>query len=109
MKRLALSRAASGLIRALIARVGRDRDRILLTNVTSTDWRSLTFTGERHVLALRISGPGAKAIAEQLTAGLADAEFALSQYIVADIAAESITDDENGSVLVTIEALTICA
>jgi hypothetical protein len=109
MKRLALSSAAAGLIRALLARVGRDRDRILLTDVTSTDWRSLTFTGERHVIVLRVSGPDGKAVADQLTGGLAGAEFALSQCIVADIAVESIRDQENGSVLVTIEALTICA
>ena len=109
MKGLALSPAAAGLIRALMARAGRDRNRILLTNIRSTDWQSLTFTGERHVLALRISGPDGKAVAEQLTAGLAEAEFSLSQFIVADIAAGSITDEEDGSVLVTIEALTICA
>ena len=104
-----MSRAASGLIRALLVRAGDDRDRILLISIGSVDWQSLTFTGERHVLTLRISGPDGKAVAEQLTAGLADAEFALADHIVADIAAESVTDEENGSVLVTIEALTICA
>jgi len=103
-----MSRAASGLIRALLARVDDKADRILLTNISSVDWQSLTFTGERHVLTLRISGPDGKAVAEQLTAGLADVEFALSDHIVADIAAGSITNEENGSVLVTIEALTIC-
>ena len=109
MTRRALSRAASGLIRALLARVGDHRDRILLINIRTVDWQSLTFTGERHVVTLRIPEPDGKAITEQLTLGLADAEFALSGHIVADIAAESITDEENGSVLVTIEALTICA
>ena len=104
-----MSRAASGLIRALLARVGRDRDRILLTNIHSIDWQSLTFTGERHELRLRICGPDGKAVALQLTAGIADAEFALSDHIVADIAVRSITDEENGSVSVAIEALTICA
>ena len=103
-----MSRAASGLIRSLLARVGENRDRILLINIGSVDWQSLTFTGERHVLALRISGPDGEAVAEQLTAGLADAEFAIPDHIVADIAAESVTDEENGSILVTIEALTIC-
>ena len=103
-----MSRAASGLIRSLLARVVENPDRILLINVGSVDWQSLTFTGERHVLTLRISGPDGKAPAELLTAGLADAEFAIPGHIVADIAAESVTDVENGSVLVTIEALTIC-
>ena len=103
-----MTRAASGLIRALLARVDRDRDRILLITISSIDWQSLTFTGERHVLTLRISGPASSMIAEQLLAGLAEAEFALPDHIVADIAARPIRIEENGSVLVTIEALTIC-
>jgi len=103
-----MTRAASALIRTLLARVDAGRDRILLINISSVDWQSLTFTGERHVLSLRISGPDGKMIAEQLVADLADAEFALPDHIVADIAARSIKDEENGSVLVTIEALTIC-
>ena len=50
MNRIAMSSAASGLLRALIARSGIPRNRILLTDAQSTDWRSLTFTGERHLL-----------------------------------------------------------
>ena len=109
MKSLAISRAASGLLRALLARVHDDRDRILLININSVDWQSLTFTGERHVLTLRISGPDGNAIAERLVADLGEAEFAISDHIVADIAATSVTSEESGSVLVAIEALTICA
>src|SRR5215203_5274203 len=100
-----MSRAASGLVRSLFARAGDNGNRILLINICSVDWQSLTFTGERHALTLRIPGPNGKAVAKQLSAGLADAEFTVPGHIVADIAAGSITDEENGSVLVTIEAL----
>jgi hypothetical protein len=53
MMRLAISPAAAALLRALIARACADRDRILLTEVHSTDWQSLTFTrsGTRSLCA----------------------------------------------------------
>ena len=54
MMKLALSPAAAGLLRALVARAGINRDRILLTDFRSIDWQSLTFVGERHEMELRI-------------------------------------------------------
>ena len=57
MLKITMSPAASNLIRALIARAGVPRDRILLTDVQSTDWQSLTLTGERHQLELRVCAP----------------------------------------------------
>jgi hypothetical protein len=56
MMRLALSPAAAGLLRALLPRGGVERDRILLTEFRSTDWQSLTFTGEQHRIRLRVPG-----------------------------------------------------
>ena len=53
MLRIAMSTGAANLLRALIARAGVPRDRILLTDVQSTDWQSLTLTGERHLFDLR--------------------------------------------------------
>ena len=57
MMRSALSVAAAGLLRSLLARAGVERDRILLTDFRSTDWQSLTFVGERHEIRLRLPGP----------------------------------------------------
>ena len=107
MKSVPLSRAASGLFRALLHRVGESRHRILLIEASSTDWQSLTFSGERHLFALRITGQGAGNVAGTLTDGLADAEFEIAGHIVADIAASPAIDEPNGSVLVRIEALTV--
>ena len=107
MKGLPLSRAASGLLRALLQRTGEDKHRILLTGIRSTDWQSLTFTGERHVLVLRFVGDQPEALARRLTGGLAEAEFNIPGHIVADIAAGPGVAGENGSVMVVIEALTI--
>ena len=108
MMKLAMSPAAASLLRALLNRAGMDRNRILLTEFRSTDWRSLTFAGERHRIQLRIPGPGATAIAEQLTADLGEAEFAIAGHIVADIAVDgTMIEHPGGAVSLAIEALTV--
>lgn len=108
MMKLAMSPAAAGLLRALLQRGGVDKDRILLSEFRSVDWRSLTFAGERHHIDLRIPGPGAAAIAELLTCGLAEAEFTIPRHIVADIGVDgAMVEHPDGSISLTIEALTI--
>jgi hypothetical protein len=108
MLKIAMSSAASNLLRALIARAGVPRDRILLTNIQSTDWQSLTLTGERHELELRVSPPHSEAVASRMCSGLEDAEFSIPGLIVADImVAGGPHRESDGSTRVTIEALTI--
>jgi len=106
--KLAMSPAAAGLVRALLNRAGVDRNRILLSDFRSTDWRSLTFAGERHELQLRIPGPRAAAVAELLTRDLGEAEFTIPGHIVADIAVDgAMIEHADGAVSLTIEALTV--
>ena len=108
MMKLALSSAAAGLLRALIARAGIDRDRILLTEFRSIDWQSLTFVGERHEMELRVPGPDADLLAARLTDGLAEAEFSVPGQIVADIGLQRPpAQNHDGSITLHIEALTI--
>lgn len=108
MMRIALSPAARALFRTLVARSGAPRNRILLTEWRSVDWQSLTFVGERHEVALRVTGPDARTFADALTTGLADAEFALPGQIVADIAlVGEPCEAGDGSVTIRIEALTV--
>jgi hypothetical protein len=108
MLRIAMSAAASGLLRALIARASVPRDRILLTEVQSVDWQSLTFVGERHHFQLRIPGPDSAQVAKRLCDGLEDAEFSIPGQIVADISVPGEPMSENdGSTNISIEALTI--
>ena len=110
MMRMALSPAAVGLLRALVARAGIPRDRILLSAWRSIDWQSLTFVGERHEIELRISGPGAQEALGRLSGDLEDAEFDIRGQIVADIAVVGEPDcSSDGSVTVKLEALTIAA
>lgn len=108
MLKMVMSRAASGLLRALLERIGDRADRILLSEIQSVDWQSLTFDGETHLLRLRIPGPGADAIAGQFTDGIEDAEFSIPGHLVADIAvARAPAHALDGSITLAIEALTI--
>lgn len=108
MMRMAISPAAAALLRALIARACADRDRILLTEVHSTDWQSLTFTGERHQIALRVTGRNSAEIAERMCDGLDDAEFSIAGLLVADIGlVGSPRRAPDGATELTIEALTV--
>lgn len=110
MMRMAMSSAAAALLRALAARAGVDRNRILLTEACSTDWRSLTFSGERHRLTLRITGSDAAAVADKMCAGLEDQEFDLPRLIVADIiVAGEAVQAPSGAVELVIEALTVAS
>jgi hypothetical protein len=108
MNRIPMSAAAAALLRALIVRTGLPRDRILLSDARSVDWRSLTFTGERHQFELRVPGADSKAVIERLCAGLEDAEFSIPGVIVADVAlAGAPSGALDGSTSITIEALTV--
>lgn len=105
---MVMSRAASGLLRALLERIGDQSDRILLSEIQSVDWQSLTFTGEVHWLRLRVPGPRADTIVGRLTNGIEDAEFSIPGHLVADIGvAGAPVRALDGSVTLAIEALTI--
>lgn len=106
--RVPMSPAAGALYRALVARAKAPRDQILLTAVRTVDWRSLTLSGERHEIELRLTGPGSRAAAQVLCDGLEEAEFAIPGLIVADIGlAGSPRPAADGSVEISLEALTI--
>jgi len=110
MIKIAMSPAATALLRALIGRARVPRDRILLTDVHSVDWRSLTFTGERHQIQLRIPAPGSRQIVERMCQGLEEAEFSIPGQIVADIGVMGAPRfGFDGSTSLIIEALTIVA
>ena len=108
MNRLPVSQAAAGLLRAVLDRAGTESNRILLTGIRSSDWRSLTMEGERHRITLRLPPPAPEALLRAVTGGIEEAEFAIPGQIVADIgvAGRPLTGPD-GSLTVTIEALTI--
>jgi hypothetical protein len=80
----------------------------LLTEVRTIEWQSLTFTGERHEISLRVPGPGSSQIVERMCAGLEDAEFSISGVVVADIGvAGEPSHGLDGSISLVVEALTV--
>lgn len=110
MNRLPMSPAASALVRALVARAGVPRERVLLIDVQSVDWRSLTFNGERHLIELRIPAPGSQTIVDRMCEGLAEVEFSIPGTIVADIGVAGRPGRGlDGSISLTIEALTLAS
>ena len=108
MMKIAISPAAGALLRALVARAGVDRNRILLSDVHSTDWQSLTFAGERHQIALRVTGRDSADLVRRMCDGLEDAEFSIPGLLVADIAVAGPPRRAlDGATELTVEALTI--
>lgn len=74
----------------------------------SIDWQSLTLTGERHQIELRVPGPRSREVVERMCDGLEDAEFSIPGIIVADIAVLGEPKTAlDGSTSLVIEALTI--
>ena len=106
--RMAMSPAAAGLLRSILRRAGVERDRILLTEFRSTDWQSLTFIGEQHKMRLRIPGPGAAETASRMIDGIEEAELSIPGHVVADVALDGEPERrDDGSILISIEALTV--
>ena len=105
-----MSPAASGLLRGLGARSGAPREQILLTEIRSTEWRSLTFDGQRHRIGLRIIGAHSETVAERMIDRIEDVEFVIPGVIVADIhVAQEPCRERDGSTSLVIEALTLAA
>ena len=105
-----MSPAASGLLRGLSARCGAPREQVLVTEVRSTDWQSLTFDGQRHRIGIRILGPHSQTLAERMIDRVEDVEFAIPGVIVADVhVAQHPAGERDGSTSLVIEALTLAA
>ena len=74
--------------------------------LSSRSWASITFSGERHHLVLRLEGEGGAAAADKFLDGLAEREFDLPGHILADVAL--VANERDGDrVRLTLEALTV--
>ena len=73
----------------------------------SRPWASITFSGERHRLTLRLPGPGAQAAVDAFLDGLEEREFALRGHLLADIEAIGIAREADGQIRLVLEALTV--
>ena len=75
--------------------------------IVSRRWASITFTGERHEMKLRLEGCGAAAAADSFLGRIAEREFPLRGHIVADIAIVSDERLSDDLVRLRLEALTV--
>ena len=109
MMRMQFSRAGAGLVRALLARAGEPADRVRLVAYHATEWRSMTFDGERHEIRLRLAGEASDAALDRLLGGHDEHEFDLGEDLVAEIGGIGVPDGSDGAINVRIEALTVSA
>jgi hypothetical protein len=109
MSRPMLSAAGAALLRMLLDRAADDRQRFLLSSWTSVDWQSMTFNGERHRAAFRLTGPDAMQVARRWTDGLEDAEFDLgpTRFLAEIAVSDGPVDHGADGVTLALEALTL--
>lgn len=82
----------------------------VVETIVSRPWASITSSGKRHVLRLRLEGDGAAAAADAFLDGLAEREFDLCDHILADIVLISDERAHGGAfVRLGLEALTMAA
>ena len=79
----------------------------LFEEIRSRSWASVTFTGARHEVALRLEGEGAEAAAHDFAEKLDVLEFRLRGHILADIALVARESMADGAVRLRLEALTV--
>lgn len=95
--------AQAAILRAVAAIVTPFGARVVIEELRSRDWASLTLTGARHELDVRLDGASAAAALDALIAALPQAQVAMNGRILAELVVEPGTADDEGV------ALTICA
>lgn len=102
--------ATTALLRAIRVKFV-NFDAITFEEIVSRGWASVTFTGARHEIALRLDGEGADGAASDFLANLETAEFRLRGHVLADIALvseeRSVCPDGTPRIRIRLEALTV--
>jgi len=102
-----MSPAARELRRAVVKGFAGFPGTVTVEALASRSWASITFTGARSRLTLRLEGKGASAAADAYCHGLEEREFDLRGHIVVDIAVKERRDESDARVRLTLEALTV--
>jgi hypothetical protein len=96
-------RSQAAILRATAALAAPLGARLVIEELRSRDWASLTLTGARHELDVRLDGAGAQAALARVLAELPNASLSIPGRILAELVVEPGTADDDGVVL------TICA
>lgn len=102
-----MTSAADELSRVLTVNFMNFDGKVAVEELVSRSWASITFSGERHRLTLRLDGAGARSAARAFLDGLGEREFELKDHILIDIAVADIDDDRDDMVRLALEALTV--
>lgn len=96
-------RAQAAILRAVAAIAAPLGARLVIEELRARDWASLTLTGTRHELDVRLDGPGSEAAMAVLVERLPGESISIAGQIVAEAVVEPGTADDDGV------AMTICA
>jgi hypothetical protein len=96
-------KAQAAILRAVAAIAAPLGARVVIEELRARDWASLTLTGTRHELDVRLDGAGAEAALAVLVERLPQASIGITGQIVAEAVVEPGTADDDGV------AMTICA
>ena len=99
-------KAERALGRALAAAFAEHGATPVIEGIDSIPWASATFSGARHRVALRLTGPRAERAADSVLPDLAEREFTLPGHILIDIACEG-DERTKDDVLLTLGGLTV--
>jgi hypothetical protein len=66
-----------------------------IVKCVQTDWHSATFSGQRVLISVQVTGREFFANTRELLTNLPEHEFTLTRGIVADIAATKVTDKDD--------------
>ena len=81
------------LARALAAAFAEHGAAVFVEAVDSRPWASVTFSGERHGIGVRLIGANAERAADAVLPGLGEREFTLPGHVLIDIALERVERD----------------
>lgn len=96
-------RAQAAILRAVAAIAAPYGARVVIEELRARDWASLTLTGTRHELDVRLDGVGAAAALAAVGERLPSEAFSIAGQILAEAVVEPGTADDEGA------AMTICA
>lgn len=96
------------LARVIGATFGTFHGLVTVDPIARTEWASITFTGARHRLRVRLEGQGAVGAAADFLHTMHDIDLPLPGHIVADLALVSEERRDGGDyACLELEALTI--
>ena len=99
-------RVQAAILRAVAGLVAPLGVRLVIEELRCRDWASLTLSGGRHELDVRLDGPGGAAALARLQAEAPDLDIAIPGHILAELVVEPGAADDAG-VALTVNALVI--